>query len=73
MSKVQIRIEGRTKSQVYNAARVMGVIITKVYAMRNGHGYMGYGYSKENISEEYNAAPDGYRAIPGTGICARVL
>lgn len=55
MQKVKVRIEGKTKSHVYNAARALGVNITKVYPMRGGNGFMGYGWTREPYSTEYQA------------------
>ena len=42
--KVKVRLQGGTERQVENTAKELGIKLSKVYPMRRGEGYMGYGF-----------------------------
>jgi hypothetical protein len=47
---VRVRVEGKTREHVALAAQQMGVQLGRVYPMRGGQGFMGYGTRKVELS-----------------------
>lgn len=46
---VKVRVEGKTREHVILAAKEMGVSLQRIYLMRSGQGFMGYGIKKVPI------------------------